>query len=86
MLKLTPMESTLLYDGSAHQARGESLPQFWGGAGNPSFSPLVGAHGACPCPGRLLLSGGSGSGLPLPWATLGASVNICYRVSTLKAR
>jgi len=38
---------------------------------------------------HFLLSGGSGSGLPLPWATMGNYghfVNICYRVSALKAR
>jgi len=32
-----PWRSTLLYDGSAHQARGDEvlgLPQSWGGAGN----------------------------------------------------
>ena len=40
--------SSLLEDGSAHQARGDEvlgLPQSWDGAGNPSLSPEVGAHG-----------------------------------------
>jgi len=32
-----PQGSTLLYNGSACQGRGEGLPQSWGGAGNPSL-------------------------------------------------